>query len=66
MGQFDAGDVKGYIETKQSAVRDIASISQTPAQNLGVDALVNISEATLAGLEAGKDRKSRRDPDRAR
>ena len=58
VGQFDAGDVKGYIESKQSAVRDIASISQTPAQNLGVDALVNISEATLAGLEAGKDRKS--------
>ena len=58
VGQFSAGDVKGYIESKQSAVRDIASISQTPAQNLGVDALVNISEATLAGLEAGKDRKS--------
>jgi Phage portal protein, SPP1 Gp6-like len=58
VGQFDAGDVKGYIDSKQSAIRDIASISQTPAQNLGVDALVNISEATLAGLEAGKDRKS--------
>ena len=58
VGQFDAGDIKGYIESKQSAVRDIASISQTPAQNLGVDALVNISEATLAGLEAGKDRKT--------
>jgi len=58
VGTFPAGDTKGYIESKQSAVRDIASISQTPAQNLGVDALVNISEATLAGLEAGKDRKS--------
>jgi hypothetical protein len=58
VGQFSAGDTKGYIESKQSGVRDIASISQTPAQNLGVDALVNISEATLAGLEAGKDRKS--------
>jgi hypothetical protein len=58
VGQFAAGDMKGYIESKQSAVRDVASISQTPAQNLGVDALVNISEATLAGLEAGKDRKS--------
>lgn len=58
VGTFQAGDSKSYIESKQSAVRDIASISQTPAQNLGVDALVNISEATLAGLEAGKDRKS--------
>jgi len=58
VGQFDAGDVNGYIASKQSAIRDIAAISQTPAQNLGVDALVNISEATLAGLEAGKDRKT--------
>ena len=58
VGQFDAGDIKGYIESKQSGIRDLAAISQTPAQNLGVDALVNISEATLAGLEAGKDRKT--------
>jgi hypothetical protein len=58
VGQFDPGDIKGYIESKQSAIRDVAAISQTPAQNLGVDALVNISEATLAGLEAGKDRKT--------
>jgi hypothetical protein len=58
VGQFEASDTKGYIDSKQSAIRDLASISQTPAQNLGVDALVNISEATLAGLEAGKDRKT--------
>jgi hypothetical protein len=58
VGQFDAGDSKTYIDSKQSAIRDIAAISQTPAQNMGVDALVNISEATLAGLEAGKDRKT--------
>jgi hypothetical protein len=58
VGQFDASSPTGYIEAKQSAVRDIASISQTPAQNLGVDALVNISADTLAGLEAGKDRKT--------
>ncbi|MCP2163108.1 hypothetical protein, partial [Williamsia serinedens] len=30
---------------------------QVPAQNLGIDGISNISEATLAGLEAGKDRK---------
>jgi hypothetical protein len=36
----------------------LASIGQIPAQNLGLDALVNISEATLAGLETGKERKS--------
>lgn len=58
VGQFTAGDTKNYIESKQSAVRDLAAIGQVPAQALGVDALSNISEATLAGLESGKERKS--------
>lgn len=58
VGQFSPGDIKGYLESKQSAIRDLAAIGQVPAQNLGVDALVNISEATLAGLETGKERKS--------
>lgn len=58
VGQFQAGDVKSYIESKQSAVRDMAAIGQIPVQNLGVDALANISEATLAGLETGKKRQS--------
>ncbi|OBK92385.1 hypothetical protein A5646_03530 [Mycobacterium sp. 1245499.0] len=58
VGQFAVGDIKGYLDSKQSAIRDLAAIGQIPAQNLGVDALVNISEATLAGLETGKERKS--------
>lgn len=58
VGQFSPGDLKGYLDSKQSAIRDLAAIGQIPAQNLGVDALVNISEATLAGLETGKERKS--------
>jgi hypothetical protein len=58
VGQFTAGDSAGFIASKQSAVRDIAAIGQVPAQNLGVDALSNISEATLAGLETGKKRKT--------
>lgn len=58
VGQFSPGDVKGYLDSKQSAIRDLAAIGQIPAQNLGIDALVNISEATLAGLETGKERKS--------
>lgn len=58
VGQFSPGDIKGYLDSKQSAIRDLAAIGQIPAQNLGVDALVNISEATLAGLETGKERKS--------
>lgn len=58
VGQFEPGEMTSYIEAKQSAVRDLAAIGQVPAQNLGVDALANISEATLAGLETGKKRKT--------
>lgn len=58
VGDFDAADLKGYLESKASAVRDLAAIGQIPAQNLGIDGISNISEATLAGLEAGKDRNT--------
>ena len=57
VGQFDAADLKGYLESGASAKRDLASLGQVPAQNLGIDGISNISEATLAGLEASKDRK---------
>lgn len=57
VGQFPAGDINGFLSSKQSRIRDLAAIGQIPAQNLGVDALSNISEATLAGLEKGKQRK---------
>lgn len=58
VGQFDASPLAPYIESKGSALRDLSAIGQVPAQNLGVDGISNISEATLAGLEAGKDRKA--------
>jgi hypothetical protein len=58
VGQFSQGDINGYIDSKQSAVRDLAAIGQIPAQNLGIDAMANISEATLAGLETAKKRKT--------
>lgn len=58
VGQFDAGDLKGYLESKASAVRDLSAIGQVPAQNLGIDGISNISEAALAALETGKERKS--------
>lgn len=57
VGQFDAADLKGYLESSASAKRDLAALGQIPAQNLGIDGISNISEATLAGLEASKDRK---------
>lgn len=58
VGQLDGSDPKGYIESKASAIRDLSAIGQVPAQNLGVDGISNISDATLAGLETGKDRKA--------
>lgn len=58
VGQFDATDLKNYTGAKGDAVRDLSAIGQVPAQNLGIEGISNISEATLAGLEAGKDRKA--------
>ena len=57
VGQFQAADLKNYLESAASAKRDLAALGQIPAQNLGIDGISNISEATLAGLEASKDRK---------
>lgn len=57
VGQFNASDLKGYLESAAAAKRDLAALGQIPAQNLGIDGISNISEATLAGLEASKDRK---------
>lgn len=57
-GEFTESDVNQYITSKASAIRDLAAIGQIPAQNLGVDGIANISPETLAGLEAGKDRKN--------
>ena len=58
VGQFQETDLTRYIDSKKSAFRDLAAIAQIPAQNLGVDAISNISDATLAGLETAKERKA--------
>ena len=58
VGQFAAGDLKAYLDSQQSAKRDLAAVAQVPSQNLGIEGIANISEATLAALEAGKDRKA--------
>lgn len=58
VGQFEATDLKNYIESKASALRDLSASAQVPAQNLGLDGISNISEATLAALETGKERES--------
>lgn len=47
-----------YIESRNSAIRDFSAIGQIPAQSLGIDGISNISDATLAGLEAAKNREA--------
>lgn len=58
VGQFDATPLSPYIDSKRSALQDLAAIGQVPAQQLGTDGISNIADATLASLESGKDRKS--------
>jgi hypothetical protein len=45
-------------EIRNAAIRDFAAIGQIPAQALGIDGISNISDATLAGLEAAKNREA--------
>jgi hypothetical protein len=56
--QLDGGDSSSTRESRKDAIRDFASIGQIPAQALGVDGISNISDATLAGLEAAKNREA--------
>lgn len=56
-GQFQASDLKGYIDSQQSGVRDIAAISQVPPQAL-LGQMANLSAEALAATEAGKDRRA--------
>jgi hypothetical protein len=46
------------LEIRNAAIRDFAAIGQIPAQALGIDGISNISDATLAGLEAAKNREA--------
>lgn len=58
VGQFVQGSPDGYISMEDNAKRDFMALGQVPAQNLGLAQLANISEATLAGLEHGKEMKA--------
>jgi hypothetical protein len=46
------------LEIRNASIRDFAAIGQIPAQALGIDGISNISDATLAGLEAAKNREA--------
>lgn len=56
IGELEAG--KTDLEIRNASIRDFAAIGQVPAQALGIDGISNISDATLAGLEAAKNREA--------
>lgn len=58
VGQFAETDLRPFHEDKAGAIRDLAASGQVPAHALGLDGISNISEATLAALETGKERKA--------
>ena len=51
-------DLTRYIDSGKSARRDFAAIGQIPVQSLGVDAISNVSDATLAGLDKTKNERA--------
>lgn len=58
LGEWDATPITPYLEAGNQARRDFAAIGQVPAQSMGIDGISNISDATLAGLEAAKNRRA--------
>ena len=57
-GQFQAADLRQYVEALEAHVRHLAAITQTPPHYLLGD-LVNLSADALASAEAGLMRKVR-------
>lgn len=58
LGEWEATDIEPYIAAGNQARRDFSATGQIPAQSMGIDGISNISDATLAGLEAAKNRRS--------
>lgn len=59
VGTIDATDVQPYIDSKHSALSDLAAIAQVPATALGdsQSAPKNVGSEAVASIDAGKDRK---------
>lgn len=51
-------DLTRYIDSGRAARRDFAALGQIPAGDLGAESISNISDATLAGLERGKNARA--------
>ena len=57
VGQFSASDLKGYLDSKQSGVQDLAAIAQVPPQAL-LGHISNLSAEALAATNDGRDRRA--------
>lgn len=55
-GSFPATPLDGYIKARDSDIRDLAVVTQTPPQDL-LGEMVNLSAEALAAAEAGRTRK---------
>lgn len=55
-GEFGQTDLGGYIESRESTLRHLATISQVPPHNL-LGQMANLSAEALAAAEAGQSRK---------
>lgn len=56
VGEFGQTDLGGYLESRESTLQHLATISQTPPHYL-LGKLVNLSAEALAAAEAGQRRK---------
>jgi len=56
-GEFDQTDLKGYLDSRESTIRHIATISQVPPYHL-LGQMVNLSAEALAAARDGLDRKT--------
>ncbi|MGW2223791.1 phage portal protein [Streptomyces formicae] len=56
-GEFGQSDLKGYLDSRESTVRHIATLSQVPPYHL-LGQMVNLSAEALAAARDGLDRKT--------
>lgn len=55
-GEFEATDLKGYLDSRESTIRHVATLSQVPPYHL-LGQMVNLSAEALAAARDGLDRK---------
>jgi hypothetical protein len=58
VGELSETDLKGYINSKDSALADMAAIAQLPPQGLGVSGIHNISADALTLIQGNEERKT--------